>query len=113
MAGRPEAPRGVRRGEVWWVEAPDIAARPHLILTRDEAIATLQRLIAVPATRTIRGIATEVSLGPADGLAQECVLSCDNIRVVEKSYFTHRITALHPAKLNAVCKALAAATACN
>lgn len=103
----------MRRGEIWWVEAPDIVRRPHLILTRDEAIPALHRLIAVPATRTIRSIPTEIQVGRADGLPQECVLTCDNVRVVNKAYFIEYLTTLSHDKVNAVCRALATATACN
>jgi len=46
--------------------------RPWLILTRDEAIEVLDKLLAVPATTTIRGIPTEVPLGREDGMPSEC-----------------------------------------
>ena len=58
----------VARGEVWWRESPDQGRRPYLVLTRDPAIPLLKRVIAVPTTRSIRGIPTEVRLGPDDGL---------------------------------------------
>ena len=63
----------VARGEVWWHEAPDERRRPYLVLTRDEVIPFLTQLIAVPITRTIRGIPTEVPLDRSDGMAVECV----------------------------------------
>ena len=46
----------VTRGEVWWYEPPEAKARPHLILTRSEVIPLLSDLLAMPATRTVRGI---------------------------------------------------------
>jgi hypothetical protein len=49
----------VRRGEVWWHEPPDSKRRPVLILTRDEAVDRVFNVIAVPATGTVRGLATE------------------------------------------------------
>jgi hypothetical protein len=52
----------VRRGEIWWYEEPNEEPRPWLIVTRDEAIDGLRKLLAVPTTRTIRGIATEVQI---------------------------------------------------
>ena len=58
----------MNRGEVWWVERPEVGRRPHLILTRDAAVPVLGALLAVPATRTVRGIASEVELGPEDGM---------------------------------------------
>jgi len=49
------------RGEVRWYtfRLPD-KRRPVLILTRGEVLNTLNEIIVVPATRTIRGLKTEV-----------------------------------------------------
>jgi mRNA interferase MazF len=103
----------VRRGEVWWVEHPAAGRRPHLVLTRDAAIDGLARVLGVPATRTVRGIPSEVELGPDDGLPDPCVLSFDNMRVVRKVYFVDRICTLGPERMESVCRALAIATGCR
>src|SRR5205814_3908047 len=58
----------VTRGEVWWGEDPDAGRRPLLILTRASAVPVLQSLVVVPATRTIRGIPTEVVVDEDDGM---------------------------------------------
>jgi mRNA interferase MazF len=102
----------VARGEVWWGEHPDAGRRPFLILTRQASIGVLNAVIAVPATRTIRDIATEVQLGPADGMPDRCALSLDNVTVVPKEFFRERITRLSGDRLAAVCSALAIATGC-
>jgi mRNA interferase MazF len=102
----------VKRGEVWWVERPGAGRRPHLVLTRDAAIDPLTRVLGVPATRTVRGIPSEVELGPEDGLPERCVLSFDNMRVLRKAYFVERICALPPERMQRVCEALAVATGC-
>jgi len=102
----------VAHGEIWWHEAPDEKRRPYLVLTRDEGIPLLDQLIAVPATRTMRNIPTEVELGPADGMPASCVLSLDNVRVVRKSHLVERVTVLSGERMRAVCEALAFATAC-
>ena len=81
----------MRRGEVWWVERPEAGRRPHLVLTRDPAIERLRTVLGVPTTRTIRGIPSEVELGPDDGMPDRCVLSLDNTRVLPKAYFVERI----------------------
>ena len=52
------------------------------VLTRDAAIAVLTAVTCAPITRTIRGIRSEVEIGPAEGLAEPCVISCDNILTV-------------------------------
>src|SRR2546427_8738429 len=46
-----------------------------LILTRNEVIDRLNELIVVPATRTVRGLETEVELGLADGMPVVCALN--------------------------------------
>jgi mRNA-degrading endonuclease toxin of MazEF toxin-antitoxin module len=50
----------VRRGEVWWAEHPEWGRRPALVMTRQEAIETLNEVFVVLATTTIRGLRTEV-----------------------------------------------------
>ena len=102
----------MRRGDVWWVEAPDEEPRPYVILTRDEAIDGLEKLVAAPATRTVRGIVSEVQVGPADGMRVESIVSLDNIAVVPKEFMRRRVTALEPDKMAAICRALNKATGC-
>jgi mRNA interferase MazF len=103
----------VNRGEVWWVERPNVGRRPHLVLTRQRAIPVLSSVVAVPATRTRRGIATEVPVGPDDGLPTECVLSLDNVTLVPKALFRERICRLEAERMREVCAALAVATGCS
>lgn len=102
----------MNRGEVWWLEQPQIGRRPACVLTRQGALEVLTSVVVVPATRTIRGIATEVALGPEDGMPDECALSFDNLTAVPKSLLTQRITRLAPAKLAELCAALRTATSC-
>jgi mRNA interferase MazF len=103
----------VNRGEVWWVERPNAGRRPHLVLTRDSAIPVLRSVVAVPATRTVRGIASEVALGPDDGMPGHCALTLDNVRAIPKAYFVEPICALGPERMASVCKALDHATGCR
>jgi mRNA interferase MazF len=102
----------VARGEVWWYEHPAEGRRPYLVLHRDEAISVLHHVLAVPATRTRRGIPTEVELDAADGMPQPCVLSLDNLRPIRPTYLTTRIATLGPERMRAVCDALRAAIVC-
>ena len=103
----------MRRGEVWWYAPPEEAPRPWLVLTRDEAIEALDKLLAVPATTTIHGIPTEVPLGRDDGMPSECVLSTDNTSPILKSLLIEHITTLGPETMAEVCAALVAATSCG
>lgn len=49
------------------------------MLTRDAAIEVLTAITCAPITRTVRGIRSEVELGPEHGLHDVCVISCDNV----------------------------------
>jgi mRNA interferase MazF len=103
----------VNRGEVWWVERPELGRRPHLVLTRQAAIPVLNAVIAVPATRTVRDIPTEVRLGRDDGMPEECALSLDNVTLIPRAYFAERICRLGPARMHEVCVSLGLATGCS
>ena len=102
----------VNRGEVWWAAAPSHGRRPYLVLRRQASIAVLHSVIAVPATRRIRGIPTEVALDASDGMPEPCALSFDNLLILPKSLLTDRITKLGVERLAACCRALAVATGC-
>lgn len=103
----------MRRGEVWWAEHPEWGRRPALVMTRDEAIDSLNQVFVVLATTRIRGIPTEVELGPEDGMPRDCVLNADHTDTVAKGHLVERITALSPGKVAAVCVALSTATRCG
>lgn len=101
-----------RRGEVWWGEIEDVGRRPFLVMTRSAAIPVLHNLLAVPITRTARGIPTEVPLGLDDGMPSPCAASFDNLRVVPKAYLVDRACALDPIRMVEACRALRAAVDC-
>ena len=100
------------RGEIWWGETPDAKARPFLVLTRDEAIPVLGTLLVAPVTRTVRGIPTEVLLGPAEGLPTECAAVFDSTTVFPRAMLSRRVGTLSPTRMHQLCEALAAATDC-
>jgi mRNA interferase MazF len=102
----------VNRGEVWWIEHPEAGRRPACVVTREAAIPVLGAVTVAPATRTIRGIPTEVHLGREDGMPDDCALSFDNITTVPKALLTERIVALGEPRLAECCQALRAATGC-
>ncbi len=103
----------MRRGDVWWVEDPGSGRRPHLVLSRQLAVPLLNAVLAVPATRTMREIPTEVAVGREDGLPHECVLSLDNVTLIPKPFFVERICELDAARMRDVCRALEYATGCD
>src|SRR5450432_2976635 len=63
----------MKRGEIrWYAFRPPDKRRPVLLMTRDEVIEELGELVAVPITRTVRGLATEVLLTQDDGMPMFC-----------------------------------------
>lgn len=76
----------MNRGEVRWYtfRLPD-KRRPVLILTRDEVIDHLNEIIVVPATRTVRGLTTEVLLTTDDGMPATCALNFDHVALAQRT----------------------------
>ena len=56
--------------------------RPALVLTRAIAVPHLSGITVAPITSTIRGLATEVLVGPRNNLDHECVVHCDSIQTI-------------------------------
>jgi mRNA interferase MazF len=100
-----------RQGEIWWAEAED-RRRPVLVVTRNEVIPALRRLVVAPVTRTIRSIPTEVSLGPDEGLPADCAASFDNLQPVNRHLLTQRVGTLSVTRRDEVCRALDALADC-
>ena len=70
----------VERGDIIWADlGPPAGRRPVCVLTRDAAIAVITAITCAPITRTIRGIRSEVDVGPAQGLLDQSVINCDNL----------------------------------
>lgn len=73
----------VARGDIVWADlGPPAGRRPVCVLTRDPAISVLTGIVCAPITRTIRGISSEVELGPESGLSDASVIVCDNVLTV-------------------------------
>jgi len=76
----------VARNEIHWADlGPPAGRRPVCVLTRNAAIDVLQAVTCAPITSTIRGIASEIEVGPAHGLPEAGVVTCDNILTVPKA----------------------------
>lgn len=103
----------VRRGAVYWLELPNEKRRPALVLTRDEAIPVMEKVVIAHLTSRVRGIPTEVPLDPDDGLPRDCAVSLDNLRAVPKGFLSDPIASLSGPRMHEVCRALAIATGCN
>lgn len=101
-----------RRGEVWWADVPSDKVRPVLVLTREPFIQRLHNVLVAPITTTVRGIPTEVALGPAEGLPERCAANFDNVFTLRRERLRDRITALREEHLDEVCQAYRFAAGC-
>ena len=97
----------MKRGEIYWVEFPaPVGRRPAVLVSRNESYSVRSRCIVVPLTRTIRGIPTEVRIGPGDGLPKAGVANADDIVTVPNTLLRNRITALTDTRIAELDQAL-------
>lgn len=102
----------VSRGEVHWLEVEDAGRRPVLVLTADALIPVLRRVLVAGLTTTVRGVDTEVEVGPDDGVPRESAVNLLDVRPVPAALLVERLAVLGPDRMRAVCDALAFATGC-
>ncbi len=84
-------------------------ARPVLVLTREVVRPHLTRVSVAPITTTIRGLSTELPVGPVNGLDQDSVVSCDNVLTVPVSALGRHVGYLLPAQEVGLAEAIRAA----
>lgn len=97
----------MKRGEIWWAEMPLPAGkRPVVLVSRESSYAIRMSVTVAEVSRTIRGIATEVALGPRDGLPAKCVANTDNLVTIPKTWLTRCIAPLSLSKSKALDEAL-------
>jgi mRNA interferase MazF len=77
-----------------------------LLLSRNEAYAVRELVMAAPLTTRIRGIPSEVPLGNEDGVPRACVVNLDSITTISKASLRERLAVLGAEKLKAVEEAL-------
>lgn len=56
--------------------------RPALVLTREAARGAMTKVTVAPLTTTIKGLSSEVRVGPVNGLDHECAVALDNVVTV-------------------------------
>jgi mRNA interferase MazF len=84
-----------------------------VVLTRDPLGAILNAVIGAPITSTVRGLATEVRVGPEDGIRGESVANLDNVQLIARSRLVRRVGRAQPSTMTAICAALATAVGCD
>lgn len=83
-----------------------------LVLTRDPVAARIDAVVVAACTRTVRGLRSELPLGPEDGMPDVCVASFDNLHTLRKNQLRQRITTLSPERQHQLCEVLDAALGC-
>lgn len=110
-AASAPAPPKPRRGEVWLASLDKV--RPVVVLTRDPLASVLRSVIVGPITTRVRGISTEVPVGPKDGVALASVVNLDGTQLVSRDRLVRRVGRARPETMQSLCAALSRATACE
>ena len=103
--------RAPRRADVWLADLDKV--RPVIVLTRDPMGRFLHAVIAAPVTSTVRGLTTEVAVGPADGVRLPSVVNLDQVQLVAISRLVRPVGRARPETMTALCDALAVAVSCE
>ena len=77
-----------------------------VVLTRDSILEYLGETTIAPITRTVRGVASEVSLGPEDGLPEPCAVNLDHVQTVDRGRLGGSITTLSTRRMAEIREAL-------
>ena len=97
----------MRRNEIWWADLPAPAGRrPVLLLSRSEAYTIRRKVVVAEVTTKMRGVPTEVKIGPREGLPRTCVVTLDNLVTIPKEWLRERAGSLGGPKVALVDEAL-------
>jgi mRNA interferase MazF len=77
-----------------------------VILTRDSVLEYLGEATVAPITRTVRGIPSEVILGPDDGLSEPCAVNLDHVQTVARGRLGTLVTTLTGRRMAQIREAL-------
>lgn len=102
--------RGLGHGQVWWADLEKV--RPVVVLTRARVADQLSRVLVAPVTSTVRGLATEVQLGPVEGVAEGSVANLDNAQLVAVDRLLRPAGEVPPPRWAEFCAAMGAVLSC-
>lgn len=80
--------------------------RPALVLTREAARGAMTKVTVAPITGTIKGLSSEVRVGPDNGLDHDCVVSLDNVLTVPVAALGRTVGYLSPAQETQLARAV-------
>jgi mRNA interferase MazF len=84
-----------------------------LVLTRDPVADRIGSVVVAACTRTIRGLSSELPLGPGDGMPEACVASFDNLHTLRRDRLRRLVTRLPPRRMDEACVILSRALGCG
>ena len=97
----------VARGEIWQFAFPrPDKRRPVLVLTRQDMIGRLGTVTVAPLTTTVRGVPSEVSVGPEAGLKEPSVVNLHHVVTVPQEGLRSYVGTVSPVVMDAVRDAL-------
>jgi len=97
----------VTRGEIWMFGFPKPdRRRPVLVLTRQDMIGRLHTVTVAPITSTIRGVPSEVLVGPEAGLKHPSAINLHHVATVPRSGLRSYVGGLSPETMDQVRVAL-------
>ena len=92
---------------MWWADLPPPdGRRPVVLLSRSSAYNVRTLVTVAPVTTRIRGIHSEVRLGPEDGLPRHCVVNLDNLNTISSHLLQRVIIELDQDKMRLVDEAI-------
>jgi mRNA interferase MazF len=93
----------MRRGELYRVRKPSADPKPSrvfVVVSRDAFIRSpVGDVVCAPVHTQRHGVATEVHVGPREGLKHDSTVVCDALELVPKRALTDFIGELSPVKL--------------
>src|SRR4051812_20958192 len=105
----------IRRGDLFRIKNPGDdpkRSRVYAVVSRSSLLATrFSSAICAPVYSQRRGLATEVEVGPDEGLKHASAILCDCLMSLPQSRLTDYVGTLGPAKLGALKAALRIALA--
>ena len=79
------------------LDRPD-KRRPVLVLTRGSALGYLTRITVAPITTTVRGVPSEIAVGPESGLKSRSAANLHNLVTVDRARLGRWLGALGAAR---------------
>ncbi|MGI8729071.1 MAG: type II toxin-antitoxin system PemK/MazF family toxin [Solirubrobacteraceae bacterium] len=96
--------------QVWWADLEKV--RPVVVLTRSSIAQLLSRVLIAPITSTVRGLATEVTVGTDEGVRDGSVANLDNVQLVPVARLLHRAGSIDDRRWPEFCRAMARVMDC-